>query len=141
MTSLLKTPALAILALTLATSIPTRTAADDPRNQGVLLHMLPRRVANVRNQDGGFTVSTPVSKQKIAAMNAAETVAHLQSLPGEVTDRGIWVIYTHPTWYSDAEKAELTKLVKACEKLMIRIYTCHAAELPKGNWKLSGLIE
>ncbi len=137
----LKTPALALLALALAISVPIRTAADDIRNQGVLLHMLPHRVAQVRDHQGGFTVSTPVAKEIIAPMNATETAAHIQSLPSDVTDQGIWVIYTHPTWYSEAEKAELTKLVKACEKQMIRIYTCHAAELPKGNWKLSGLIE
>jgi len=115
--------------------------AEAPRNQGVLLHMLPHRVAQVRDQTGGFTIATPVSKKKLAPMNADQTVAHIESLQSEITDQGIWVIYTHPTWYSDAEKAELTKLVKACEKLMIRIYTCHAAELPKGNWKLSGLID
>jgi len=141
MTRHLKTPALAFLVSALVTFLPAQSPADAPLIQGVLLHMLPHRVAQVRDQHGGFTVSTPVSKKKKAAMTAAETAAHIQTLPDEVTAQGIWVIYTHPTWYSEEEKHELTKLVKACEKLKIRIYTCHAAELPKGNWTPSGLIE
>jgi hypothetical protein len=115
--------------------------AQPERDKGLSLHMLPDRVAKISNQTGGFTVSTTAPKREIPAMDANKTLEYFLGLPDAVQKNGIWIVYSHPSSYSEKEKTELKNLINECKKKSIPIFTCRAAELDKKNWKAGGLIE
>jgi hypothetical protein len=115
--------------------------AQPERDKGLSLHMLPDRVAKISNQSGGFTVSAPAPKKDAPAMDANKTMEYFQGLPDQVKKNGIWIVYTHPSSYSDKEKTQLKNLIDECKKKSIPIFTCRAAELDKNKWKAGGLIE
>ena len=115
--------------------------AQPEREKGLSLHMLPDRVAKISAQTGGFTISAPAPKEEIPAMDASKTMEYFQRLPEQVRENGIWIVYTHPSSYSDKEKIQLRNLVDACKKKSIPIFSCRAADLNKKKWKAGGLIE
>jgi len=123
--------------------ITTLSVFSQPeRSKGFSLHMLPERVAQITNEKGGFTVSAPLPAGKmLPAMDAEHTIQYFEKLPENVKKNGIWVVYTHPSSYSEDEKKQLKKLVAASEEKKIPIFTCRASELSKNNWKAGGLIE
>ena len=115
--------------------------AQPERDKGLSLHMLPDRVARISNTKGGFTVSAPTPKEEIPAMDDKKVMDYFQQLPEQVKKNGIWVVYTHPSSYSDKEKKQLKELVEESKKQTISIFTCRASELNNKNWKAAGLIE
>lgn len=123
--------------------VTTLTAVAQPeRSKGLSLHMLPERVAQIDNAKGGFTVSSPIPAGKqMPAMNADQTILYFGKLPESVRKNGIWVVYSHPSSYSEDEKNQLKKLVASSDEKKIPIFTCRASELSKSNWKVGGLIE
>ena len=115
--------------------------AQPERDKGLSLHLLPNRVAKISNEKGGFTVSAPAPKEKIPAMDAKETMEYFQHLPDPLKKNGIWIVYTHPSSYSQEEKEQLKKLIEESKEKAVPVFTCQASELSKNNWKAEGLIE
>ena len=111
------------------------SAAEPTREGGLSVHMLPDRVAEIDGQHGGFTVTDPATRRPGATYGQPkELLDYLSHLPASIQQNGIWAVLTNPTSYSEGEQAKLKALAKLCAEKKIPLYTCRAAELPKG-WK------
>lgn len=130
-----------ILTLCIIFATALSAFAKPERDKGLSLHMLPDRIAKMDNEKGGFTVSSPAPRKEMPAMDAKQILEYFQHLPASVKENGIWIVYTHPSSYSDPEKEQLKKLVDKSREKGIPIFTCRAMELKKKNWKAGGLIE
>jgi hypothetical protein len=127
----MKTPLLVSLLL-LATTIAW--SGEPTRENGLSLHMLPKRVASLSGQKWGL-MSSPSHNQ--AASNktfqsAAELLKYFKSLPRSVRENGIWIVTTHPDAYSDDEKQVLEDVKKACTQQNIPLFICRGSDLPDG---------
>jgi hypothetical protein len=111
------------------------SAAEPSRERGLSVHMLPDRVAKISGEHGGFTITVPGTNRPGSTFaEATELLAYFDKLPAAIRQNGIWIVTTHPSSYSEEEKAELARLTAICAEKKIPVYTCRAADLPKG-WK------
>lgn len=113
--------------------------ADEPkRSNGLSVHMLPKRVAEIRKEKPGFTITEQGGKRPPKATptfeSAQELVEYIKTLPPEIQENGIWVVTTNPASYSDAETKNLEKLKEICAKEKLKLFTCRGSDLPNG-WK------
>jgi hypothetical protein len=106
------------------------SAGEPDRAKGLSVHMLPDRVAQIDGHSGGFTVRD----SQTTYAQPAELVAYFHTLPATTQENGLWVVTTHPSAYSTAEREKLGALIALCQKQKIPISTCRGAELP-GGWK------
>jgi hypothetical protein len=118
-------------------AVPLVAAAEPSRQGGLSVHMLPDHVAALDHTHGGFTVTDPVSSQPGDTFaEPKELLDYFQHLPATVQQNGIWVVPTHPTAYSESERAKLKTLVTLCAEKKILVFTCRASGLP-GGWNRS----
>ena len=120
----------AFLALALLITATVFSAAGPDREKGLSVHFLPDRVAQISGKSGGFTVES----QSYA--EAAKLVEYFHTLPRATQENGIWVVTTHPSAYSAAEREKLRALIALCQQQNIPIFTCRGSELSAG-WKRS----
>jgi hypothetical protein len=120
--------AFAIIAVALAAA--TSFAGEPDRAKGLSVHMLPERVAQISGKSGGFTLES----QTYA--DATELLSYFHTLSAATQENGIWVVTTHPSVYSAAEREKLRALIAQCQKEKIPIFTCRGSELSTG-WKRS----
>ena len=108
--------------------------AEEPtRADGLSVHMLPDRVAEIGGGHGGFTVTDPTTHQRgSTCTQPEELLAYFQHLAAPIQQNGIWIVTTHPDSYSDSENARLKSLISLCVEKKIPVYTCRGSELPKG---------
>ena len=105
-------------------------AAEPDRAQGLSVHMLPDRVAQIDGRSGGFTVDSKTYS------DATQLLDYFHSLPAAKHENGIWVVTTSPSAYSSAEREKLRALITSCQQQKIPVFTCRGSELPDG-WKRS----
>jgi hypothetical protein len=114
-------------------------AATSPeRTQGISIHMLPKRVAEIGGRPWGFTVDYSPRLKAESQQPSIQTVANLllyvRKQDAVVQENGLWIVTTHPDAYSDAEKALLEEVKSLCRKEKIPLFICRGSELPNG-WK------
>jgi hypothetical protein len=114
--------------------MPTATAQE--RSQGVSVHMLPKRVANLGRKPWGFTVDySPRLKpepQSPVIQTAAELISYLRKQSPQVQENGIWIVTTSPEAYSEEEKTLLEDVKSMCRSERIALFICRASQLPNG---------
>jgi hypothetical protein len=106
------------------------SGGEPDRAKGLSVHMLPDRVAQIDGHSGGFTVGD----SQTTYARPAELVAYFHTLPATTQENGLWVVTTHPSAYSAAERETLGALIALCQQQKIPISTCRGSELPTG-WK------
>lgn len=114
--------------------MPTATAQE--RSQGVSVHMLPKRVADLGGKPWGFTVDySPRLKpepQSPVIQTAAELISYLRKQSPQVQENGIWIVTTSPEAYSEEEKTLLEDVKSMCRSERIALFICRASQLPNG---------
>lgn len=112
------------------------------RDTGLSLHMLPDRVAKLSGEQGGFTITDPITRSRGKTLSEVKALfKYIDSLPQTIKDNGVWIVYTHPSSYETDEKAKLRELIEMCFEKKIRIFTCRASELSAKKWKENQGIE
>ena len=114
--------------------IPTATAQE--RSQGVSVHTLPKRVADLGGKPWGFTVDysqrLKPEPQSPVIQTAAELVSYLRKQSPQVKENGIWIVTTSPQVYSEEEKTLLEDVKSKCRSEKIPLFICRASQLPNG---------
>jgi hypothetical protein len=128
-----------ILIFTILTTFTGLAVAAEPqRSDGLSVHMLPKRVADISKQKAGFTISqqggSKPPKDTPTMETAQALVDYLKKLSPEIQQNGIWVVTTHPESYAAKETKNLDRLKEICTKDKIPLFTCRGSELPDG-WK------
>jgi hypothetical protein len=106
------------------------SAGEPDRANGLSVHMLPDRVAQIDGRSGGFTVRD----SQTTYAQPTELVAYFHTLPAATQENGLWVVTTHPRAYSAAEREKLRALIALCQQEKIAVSTCRGSELASG-WK------
>lgn len=123
-----------IISLVLAVTV----AAAPLRERGLSLHMLPDRVAKLQDSRGGFVLRDPqTGRSERTLSEAAEVMDYISTLPAQVVENGVWIVYTNPAAYSKKEQRKLEALIATCKENKIPVFCCRAADLPDG-WKSEG---
>jgi hypothetical protein len=106
------------------------SAGEPDRAKGLSVHMLPDRVAQIDGHSGGFTASD----SQTTYAQPSELVAYFHTLPTATQENGLWIVTTHPSAYSAAEREKLRALIALCQQQKIAVSTCRGSELSSG-WK------
>jgi hypothetical protein len=106
------------------------------RSQGISLHMLPKRVADIGGKPWGFTVDNspklqPESQGPVL-QTADDVLSYIRKQDAGVQENGIWIITTSPDAYSEEEKALLEDVKSICRREKISLFICRASQLPNG---------
>src|SRR5437868_7001896 len=92
-------------------SLFTSAASAQDRSQGISVHMLPKRVADIGGNPWGFTVDYSLRLRPESGHPVLQTVAAILSFIRKqdvsVQENGLWIVTTHPDAYSDEEKSLL----------------------------------
>lgn len=104
------------------------TAFPQERSQGISLHMLPKRVAEIGGSQWGFTVD---GKQSVL-QTAEEVLNYFRQQKINVQQNGIWIVTTSPDAYSNEELKVLEEVKSMCWKEKIPLFVCRASQLPNG---------
>jgi hypothetical protein len=126
------TAGLVLLLATLA------VAATPERSQGISMHMLPKRVADLSGSQWGLTVSGSANLTPDAAsttlQTAAEFLTFVNKQSSAVRQNGVWIVTTDPDAYSELEKTFLNEVIALCKKEKIPLFIVRGSQLPNG-WK------
>ena len=104
------------------------SAFPQERSQGVSLHMLPKRVAEIGASRWGFTVD---GKQNVF-QTAEELLNYFRQQKINVQQNGIWIVTTSPDAYSNEELKVLEEVKSMCRREKIPLFICRASQLPNG---------
>jgi hypothetical protein len=124
---------LLILVFTLASVV----AANTPdRANGISMHMLPKRVAELSGKNWGFVVSyanylKPEQSQPVL-QSTSEFLAYVQKQDKAVKANGVWIVITHPDAYSPEETKLLDDTKALCRKEQIPLFVARGSQLPNG---------
>lgn len=128
------TAALAALLIGAAAFAPNVAAQE--RTQGVSVHMLPKRVADLGGGPWGFTVDySPRLKaqaRRLVLQTEADLLSFIRKQNTDVQENGLWIVVTNPDAYSDEEKALLERVKSMCRREEIPLFICRASQLPNG---------
>lgn len=118
------------------------TAADAPRRaQGISMHMLPKRIADIDGRRWGLVVThaTHLKHETIQPVlqSAAEVLSYTRKQDVRVQENGLWIVTSHPDAYTEMEKKVLDDVKAVCRKERIPLFTTRAALLPNG-WQRHG---
>ena len=120
-----------------ATLFATVAAAQE-RSQGISVHMLPKRVADIGGRPWGFTVDysprLKAASPHLVLQTAEDMLSFIHKQATGVQQNGLWIVTTNPDAYSDAEKTLLEDVKSMCRQEGIPLFICRASELPNG-WK------
>jgi len=122
-------------------NVPTVVAEELKREEGLSVHVIPKRVADLdetKQVKWGFMVSQSHKLQpslvRPVFAKPEELIEYFRKLPKKVQENGIWMIITHPDAYSQEEKVSIQCLKEMCIKDAIPLFICRGSELPNG-WK------
>jgi hypothetical protein len=127
---------IAIVLLALLVGAGLVAAKAQVRSQGISVHMLPKRVADIGGRPWGFTVdyspnlkteSSPVTIQTVA-----EVLSFVRKQDAGVQENGLWIVTTSPDAYSADEKRLLEEVKSMCRREKIPLFICRASQLPDG---------
>jgi len=125
-----------LMTLVIGTTLFGSSAAAQERSQGISVHMLPKRVADIGGRPWGFTVdSSPRLKaaaQRPVFQTAEDILSFIRKQDSEVQQNGLWIVTTNPDAYSEAEKTLLENVKSMCRQEGIPLFICRASELPNG---------
>ncbi|MGA3135121.1 MAG: hypothetical protein ABSC88_03915 [Terracidiphilus sp.] len=124
--------------MTLAVSVTlfASVIAAQERSQGISVHMLPKRVADIGGMAWGFTVDNSprlkAESQRPVIQTVADLLSFIRKQDSAVQENGLWIVTTHPDAYSEAEKTLLENVKTMCRREGIPLFICRASELPNG---------
>lgn len=127
------------LLFTAALTCSSLTFSFSPqRFKGISMHMLPKKVARLSGAKWGLIVTyapylQPEKKQPIL-QSAQEVKLFVQKQDIAVQKNGVWIVFTHPNAYSDAEKKIQEAIKILCRNQHIPLFITRAKQLPYG-WK------
>ena len=111
-------------------------ARAQQRSQGVSLHMLPKRVADLTGSPWGFTVDPSPrlrpESQRPVFQTVSGVLAFVREQDEAVQQNGLWIVITDPDAYSDDEKNLLDQVKFMCRREKIPLFICRASQLPNG---------
>jgi hypothetical protein len=114
--------------------VPPSSAQE--RSQGISVHMLPKRVADIGGMAWGFTVDPSPRLKAASPRPALQTIEDILSFIRKqdtaVQENGLWIVTTNPDAYSEAEKTLLENVKSMCRQEKIPLFICRASELPNG---------
>jgi hypothetical protein len=114
----------------------TPAATAQARSEGVSVHMLPKRVADLGGKPWGFTVDySPklISEdQQTVIQTVAQVLSYIRKQDAGVQENGLWIVITDPDAYSDEEKTLLEDVKSMCRREKIPLFICRASQLPNG---------
>jgi hypothetical protein len=112
------------------------SAGAQERSQGISVHMLPKRVADIGGMAWGFTVDhsprLKAGSQHLTIQTVADLLSFIRQQDTGVQENGLWIVTTNPDAYSEAEKALLESVKSMSREERIPLFICRAAELPNG---------
>jgi hypothetical protein len=118
-----------------ATLFASMSAAQE-RSQGISVHMLPKRVADIGGMPWGFTVDPSprlkAESQRSAFQTSAALLSFIRKQDTGIQRNGLWIVTTNPDAYSEAEKTLLEDVKSMCRLERIPLFICRASELPNG---------
>jgi hypothetical protein len=119
--------------------MPAASAQD--RSQGVSIHMLPKRVADIGGKPWGFTVDySPrlrLESKRPVIQTVAAVLSYIRKQDASVQENGLWIVTTDPDAYSEEEKSLLEDVKTMCLREKIPLFICRASQLPNG-WSRVG---
>ena len=123
-----------MMACTMAASFAW--AATPVREQGLSMHMMPKRVADLQGRKWGFIVAYATylqpEKRQPVLQSAEEVWEFVHKQDHTVQQNGIWIVVTHPDAYSASEHALLEAVKAMCRQKKIPLFIARAAQLPHG---------
>ncbi len=127
-----------LIALAVSATLSAPIAVAQQRSQGISVHMLPRRVAEMGGRPWGFTLDqSPILKAASphpAFQTPEDLLSFIRQQDARVQQNGLWIVTTNPDAYSEAEKTLLKNVEWMCRQEGIPLFICRASELPDG-WK------
>jgi hypothetical protein len=125
-----------LMTLAVSVTLSASVIAAQERSQGISVHMLPKRVADIGGRGWGFTVdSSPrlkVESPRPVIQTVADLLSFIRKQDSAVQENGLWIVTTNPDAYSEAEKALLESVKSMCRQERIPLFICRASELPNG---------
>jgi hypothetical protein len=117
-------------------AVMTGLAHGQERRQGLSLHLLPKRVADMGGQPWGLTVdrSWRLKGEPPAIESAADLQRYFREQSESVQANGIWIVTTDPAAYGAEEMRLLEGVEAMCGREKIPLFVCRASQLPDG-WK------
>jgi hypothetical protein len=114
----------------------TAAGVAQERSQGVSIHMLPKRAAELGGMAWGFSVD-PSSRLNadslhVVIQTAAGLLSFVRKQDNEVQENGVWIVTTDPDAYSDEEKTLLENVKQLCRSEKIPLFICRGSDLPNG---------
>jgi hypothetical protein len=126
------------MVLIVSASLFETAGAAQQRSQGVSVHMLPKRVADIGGMAWGFTVDysprLKAESQPVVIQTVADLLAYIRKQDVGVQVNGLWIVVTNPDAYSEEEKTLLENVKFMCRRERIPLFICRGSELPNG-WK------
>ena len=114
-----------------------RGANDPTRANGISIHMLPKRVADLSGRRWGFTVDKSAQLKGLDEGLTFQDVEGLMAFADKQTksvqENGIWIVTTHPDAYSLPENQLLEQVKHECHRRGLTLFVARASELP-GGW-------
>ena len=115
---------------------PAQVAPE--RSKGISIHMLPKRVAELRSQRWGLSVTyadylAPETAAPVL-QSTAEFLSFVRKQVPTVQQNGVWRVTTHPDAYSEMEKKLLEDITALCRTERIPLFIARGSELPAG-WR------
>jgi hypothetical protein len=127
---------MATVLLTLLAGVGLVAGNAQQRSEGISVHMLPKRVADLGGRPWGFTVDySPHLKTEpypVTLQTVAETLSFVRKQDAEVQENGLWIVTTSPDAYSADEKRLLEEIKSTCRREKIPLFICRASQLPDG---------
>jgi hypothetical protein len=106
------------------------------RTQGISVHMLPKRVAEIGGMAWGFTVDysprLKAESHRVVIQKVSDLLSYIRKQYPGVQENGLWIVTTHPDSYSEEEKTLLENVKQMCRREKIPLFICRASELPNG---------
>lgn len=125
------------LVFLLALAAPT-WASPPERAQGISMHMLPKRVADLGQRKWGFVVAyartlKPEQEQPVL-QTPQEVLAFVRKQDSSVQENGVWIVTTHPDAYSESEIQLLEDIKLLSRRERIPLFVARGSQLPDG-WR------
>jgi hypothetical protein len=125
-----------LMTLVVSVTLFVSASSAQERSQGISVHMLPKRVADIGGMAWGFTVD-PSPRLKAASprpilQTAEDILSFIRKQDTAVQENGLWIVMTNPDAYSETEKTLLENVKSMCRQERIPLFICRASELPNG---------
>ena len=106
------------------------------RANGISMHMLPKRVADIGGTQWGLTVAndnlSTTESQPPALQTTEQFLSFVRKQDVVIQENGVWIVVTDPDAYSSSEKTLLEDIKVLCQKEKIPLFIARAKDLPNG---------